>query len=131
MSIRLFVLVSLLLLAASWLAGLFVYELVWPESSTVGLHWAAVLAFLTSSAGWGVAGMGLSKGPSRYPAYMAAGVLVKLIGLGLSVGLVAALDICSLQEFLLPFAGVFLIVFFGQMAVVVRAASERAERTES
>ncbi len=131
MSLRLFVLVSLLLLAGSWLAGMALYWSVWPEESTTGLNWATALAFMTSTAGWGIAGLGLNTSPERYPAFMAAGVLVKLMMLGLSIGLIAAFGICELQEFLLPYLGVFLVVFFGQMIVVVRAASARAERMES
>ena len=94
------------------------------------LAFAAVAGWGVSSAGWYIVVRGFAAVPERMLAYFGAGMLTKLVLLGLTVLLVRVLDVASLEEFFVPFAAVFFLTGFAQLFIAVKGATKLLNETE-
>ncbi|MCB9831989.1 MAG: hypothetical protein H6807_05890 [Planctomycetes bacterium] len=90
---------------------------------------AGVAGFAVSTAGWLIVLRGFTAGGNRMMAHFAAGLLTKLVLLGLVAILVSSLGIAKLDEFLLPFAAVFFITGFAQLGIAVKGATKLLNET--
>ena len=84
---------------------------------------ALASGFVVSTAGWFIVMRGFADAPERMLGYFGAGMLTKLVLIGLSVALVNVFDIASLEEFFLPFATVFFLTGFAQLFITVKGAT--------
>ena len=91
---------------------------------------AAVAGYVVSSAGWYIVVRGFAAAPERMLAYFGAGMLTKLVLLGLTVLLVKILDLASLEEFFVPFAAVFFLTGFAQLFIAVKGATKLLNEVE-
>ena len=122
--------VSVALAICLGLLGRFLFELVWPDVEPDGFYCAIVAAFFVSTSGWMVALRGLTSDPLRYPAWFGIGTLVKMALIGLSILVVWATGLCDLEEFLVPFVLLLVILGLVQMVLVARVALGKLEEPE-
>ncbi len=100
------------------------YRLLGKHPGLEVLVFAGVSGFVVSSAGWFVVMRGFTKAPERMLGYFGAGMLIKLILIGLTVLLVNVFEIASLSEFFVPFAAVFFLTGFAQLFIAVKGATK-------
>jgi hypothetical protein len=94
------------------------------EIQTEVMVFALASGFVVSTAGWFIVMQGFANAPERMMGYFGAGMLTKLVLIGLSVVLVNVFDIASLEEFFLPFATVFFLTGFAQLFITVKGATK-------
>ena len=106
------------------------YQLAGSELRASVLVFASVAGFSVSTAGWFIVVRGFGDVPEKMLAYFGAGMLTKLVLLGLVVVLVNVFDIASLEEFFVPFAAVFFLTGFAQLYIAVKGATKLLNEAE-
>lgn len=94
------------------------------DVQTEVLVFALASGFVVSTAGWFIVMRGFADAPERMLGYFGAGMLTKLVLIGLTVVLVNVFNIASLEEFFLPFATVFFLTGFAQLFITVKGATK-------
>ena len=85
---------------------------------------STVAGFAVSTGGWLIVVKGLRDAPERMFAYFGAGLMTKLVLLGMVIILVTQLGVATLSEFFLPFAAVFFITGFAQLGIAIKGATK-------
>lgn len=98
------------------------YKLLGQPLATNVLGFVAVSGFVVSTAGWYIVVRGFGDAPERMLAYFGAGMLTKLVLLGLTVVLVNVFELATLEEFFVPFAAVFFLTGFAQLYIAIKGA---------
>lgn len=127
MSLTRFLILSVIAGCALFIAVLMVIraaDIAVPMSTLVA---SAVCGVAVSTMGWTVVRLGFRDRPERIIGYFGAAVILKLFLLVSISGFVMVEGSMDLGEFLIPFAAVFLLLGFAQLAVTVKEAARRLE----
>lgn len=124
MSLARFVFLSAVVAAVLFAAILGVVALTKLEVSRATIAAGSVCGFFVSTLGWGIVRVGMRDKPERIVAYFGAALLLKLMLLGLISGIVMIEGSMELGHFLIPFAAVFLMLGFAQLAATVKEATK-------
>ncbi len=92
---------------------------------------AAIAGFCVTTFGWGIVRLGLMIDPERIIAFFGVAVLVKMGLLGAVSGAVVLEGSMKLEHFLIPFAAVFLLLGFVQLALTVKETTRHLNPVSS
>ncbi len=125
-----FLLLSVVFAACAGALVIGAYSLLESEIRPQVLVFAMISGFVVSTAGWFIAVRGFNEASERMLTYFGAGMLTKLVLIGLTVLLVNWFKIASLEEFFVPFAAVFFLTGFAQLFIAVKRATKLLNEAE-